>query len=88
MNMARLWRDQGKRDEARHPLAPVYGWFTERFDTARSDGSEGVARRGSSWVIYLINLFRFNLVQVTSTAKQAVMSQSRITPIPHKKGAT
>jgi predicted ATPase len=31
--MARLWRDQGKRDEAREVLAPVYGWFTEGFDT-------------------------------------------------------
>jgi hypothetical protein len=29
MGMARLWRDQGKRDEARELLAPVYGWFTE-----------------------------------------------------------
>jgi predicted ATPase len=33
MNMARLWRSQGKRDEARDLLAPVYGWFTEGFDT-------------------------------------------------------
>jgi predicted ATPase len=33
MSMARLWRDQGKRDEARGLLAPVYGWFTEGFDT-------------------------------------------------------
>ena len=33
MRMARLWRDQGKRDEARDLLAPVYGWFTEGFDT-------------------------------------------------------
>jgi class 3 adenylate cyclase/tetratricopeptide (TPR) repeat protein len=33
MSMARLWRDQGKRDEARKLLAPVYGWFTEGFDT-------------------------------------------------------
>jgi predicted ATPase len=32
-SMARLWRDQGKRDEARDLLAPVYGWFTEGFDT-------------------------------------------------------
>ena len=32
MSMARLWRDQGKRDEARELLAPVYGWFTEGFD--------------------------------------------------------
>jgi predicted ATPase len=33
MSMARLWRDQGKRDEAHDLLAPVYGWFTEGFDT-------------------------------------------------------
>ena len=33
LSMARLWRDQGKRDEARELLAPVYGWFTEGFDT-------------------------------------------------------
>jgi hypothetical protein len=33
MSMARLWRDQGKPDEARELLAPVYGWFTEGFDT-------------------------------------------------------
>ena len=31
--LARLWRDQGKRDEARDLLAPVYGWFTEGFET-------------------------------------------------------
>ena len=33
MSMARLWCDQGKRDEARDLLAPVYGCFTEGFDT-------------------------------------------------------
>jgi len=33
MSMARLWRDQGKRYEARELLGPVYGWFTEGFDT-------------------------------------------------------
>ena len=32
MSMARLRRDQGKEDEARELLAPVYGWFTEGFD--------------------------------------------------------
>jgi predicted ATPase len=31
--LARLWRDQGKRSEARELLAPIYGWFTEGFDT-------------------------------------------------------
>jgi class 3 adenylate cyclase/predicted ATPase len=33
-SLARLWRDQGKRAQARDVLAPVYGWFTEGFDTA------------------------------------------------------
>jgi predicted ATPase len=33
MSMARLWRDQGRRQQARELLAPVYGWFTEGFDT-------------------------------------------------------
>jgi len=33
MSMARLWCDQGKRDEARDLLVPVYSWFTEGFDT-------------------------------------------------------
>jgi predicted ATPase len=33
MRMARLWRDQGKREQAHDLLAPVYDWFTEGFDT-------------------------------------------------------
>jgi predicted ATPase len=33
MSLARLWRSQGKVREARELLAPVYGWFTEGFDT-------------------------------------------------------
>ena len=33
MSMARLWRDQGKSQQARELLAPVYGWFTGGFDT-------------------------------------------------------
>ena len=33
MSLARLWRDQGKVQQARELLAPVYGWFTKGFDT-------------------------------------------------------
>jgi predicted ATPase len=33
MSLARLWRDQAKVQQARKLLAPVYGWFTEGFDT-------------------------------------------------------
>jgi len=34
MSLARLWQQQGKRAEAHELLAPIYGWFTEGFDTA------------------------------------------------------
>jgi len=34
MSLARLWQQQGKREEARRMLAEIYGWFTEGFDTA------------------------------------------------------
>jgi tetratricopeptide (TPR) repeat protein len=43
-SMARLWREQGRSDEARELLAPVYGWFTEGFDT--SDLKEAQAMLG------------------------------------------
>jgi len=33
ISMGRLWCAQGKRDDARDLLAPIYGWFTEGFDT-------------------------------------------------------
>jgi predicted ATPase len=34
MSLSRLWQQQGRRAEARELLAPIYGWFTEGFDTA------------------------------------------------------
>ena len=34
MSLSRLWQRQGKQAEARALLAPIYGWFTEGFDTA------------------------------------------------------
>jgi len=34
MSLARLWGEQGRRMKARELLAPVYGWFTEGFDTS------------------------------------------------------
>jgi predicted ATPase len=34
MSLAYLWQQQGKRAEAHELLAPLYGWFTEGFDTA------------------------------------------------------
>ena len=34
MSLSRLWQQQGKKREARHLLAEIYGWFTEGFDTA------------------------------------------------------
>jgi predicted ATPase len=34
MSLGRRWQQQGKQDEARELLAPIYSWFTEGFDTA------------------------------------------------------
>jgi hypothetical protein len=34
MSLARLWHSQGKVQQARELLAPIYGWFAEGFDTA------------------------------------------------------
>ena len=34
MSLTRQWQRQGKRAETREWLAPIYGWFTQRFDTA------------------------------------------------------
>ena len=34
MSLSRLWQQQGKQAEAHELLAPIYGWFTEGFDTA------------------------------------------------------
>ena len=42
MSMARLWCDRGNRDEARDLLTPVYGWFTEGFDTLDLKEAKGL----------------------------------------------
>jgi predicted ATPase len=42
ISLARLWQQQGKRDEARELLAPIYGWFTEGFDTADLREAKGL----------------------------------------------
>jgi len=41
-SLARLWGEQGRRAEARELLAPVYGWFTEGFDTADLKGAKAL----------------------------------------------
>ena len=42
MSMTWLWRDQGKPQQARELLAPVYGWFTEGFDTIDLKEAKGL----------------------------------------------
>jgi predicted ATPase len=41
-SLARLWRDQGRCAEAHELLAPVYGWFTEGFDTPDLNEAKGL----------------------------------------------
>jgi predicted ATPase len=45
MSLARLRRDQDRRPEARDLLAPVYGWFTEGFDTADLKEAKALTNR-------------------------------------------
>jgi len=42
MSLARLWRDQGKGQQGRDLLAPVYDWFTEGFDTLDLKEAKGL----------------------------------------------
>jgi predicted ATPase len=48
-SLARLWRDQGKVREARELLAPVYGWFTEGFDTRDLKEAKALLEELASW---------------------------------------
>ena len=45
MSLARLWQRQGKRAEAHALLAPIYGWFTEGFDTANLQEAKTLLER-------------------------------------------
>jgi predicted ATPase len=47
-SLARLWQQQGKRDEARALLAPIYSWFTEGFDTADLQAAQALLA-GLAW---------------------------------------
>ena len=42
MSLSRLWQQQGKRAEAYELLEPIYGWFTEGFDTADLQEAQGL----------------------------------------------
>ena len=49
MSMVRVWRDQGKREEARELLGSVYGWFTEGFDTRDLKEAKKLLDELASW---------------------------------------
>lgn len=46
-SLSRLWQQQGKRDEARELLAPIYSWFTEGFDTADLQEAKALLAAGA-----------------------------------------
>jgi predicted ATPase len=45
ISLTRLWQHQGKSDEERELLAPVYAWFTEGFNTANLQEAKGLLTR-------------------------------------------
>jgi hypothetical protein len=51
MSMARLWRAQGKPQQARELLAPVYGWFKEAFDTLDLKQAKALLDTLAAWSI-------------------------------------
>lgn len=42
-----MWLQQGRRDDARELLAPIYGWFTEGFDTADLQEAKALLTAGA-----------------------------------------
>jgi predicted ATPase len=42
MSLSRLWQQQDKREAARDLLAPIYGWFTQGFDTPDLQGAKAL----------------------------------------------
>ena len=61
MSLARLWQQQGKRAEARELLAPIYGWFTEGFDTADLQEAKALLeelamRRKAVWNVHAVEV--------------------------------
>ena len=44
MSLSRLWQRQGKQEAASTLLAPLYGWFTEGFDTPEMPEAKGLLR--------------------------------------------
>ena len=52
MSLSRLWQQQGKRAEARELLAPIYGWFTEGFDTADLQEAKALLEEFSQYPLF------------------------------------
>ena len=57
MSLARLWRSQGKVQQARELLAPVYGWFTEGFDTRDLKDAKALLEDLAASATVLLTLF-------------------------------
>jgi hypothetical protein len=73
MSMARLRRDQGKQEEARELLAPVYGWFTEGFDTRDLKRGQGATRRSADLTTNFETASKLNCIPSTMGSVAAVL---------------
>jgi hypothetical protein len=81
MSLARLWRDQGKVQQARELLAPVYGWFAEGFDTRdRCLAIRRASSRVSSAVLRTLQLL-LHAICVQLRAVSAEQPALRIEPL-------
>jgi predicted ATPase len=94
MSLARLWRSQGKVQQARELLAPVYGWFTEGFDTRDLKEAKALALARSALVEATEQLTRA-LAQIDALPatpelrrEQIKLQVALITPLGWVKGPT
>jgi len=61
MSLARLWRDQGKVQQARELLSPVYGWFKEGFDTRDLKEAKALLEEMQQGVFFITSKQRASL---------------------------
>ena len=73
MSMAWLWRSQGMAQHARELLAPVYGWFTEGFDTRDLKDAKALIRVNSSSLDQLLIVLPEQAIEIVGIEKKVMV---------------